>query len=411
MATNTLVTTDLVAKIFTTAFINGQQLLASVDKQLDNGIFEDKGETVRIQRPIMYEATDGAEITVGQESSVQAGTVAVTLEFRKKVVFSLTTQQRTLDVPDLTKLLEPGALELVQKVETEIALAGAQGFYNFSGVPGTTPGDFLAVAKAKAILNKLGVPMGKERNAFFDPDATVELSDGLQTVFPDAIATKAIEAAKIGRYGGFTLFENQSLITHTVGNWGGTPLVNGADQNTEYVTNMNTGIQNLITDGWDPNITGLLKKGDVITINGVKSVNRRSRRANATLAQFVLPADVNSDGGGNAIIPISPPIIIDGAYRTVDVAPANDIGINVITGAANSQHVQNLAFDPNAITVAFAKLVLPEDGTKASRKDFQGMSLRVTNKWNDTSDKNRWRADILFAVKVQNPGFGVRITG
>lgn len=74
----------------------------------------------------------------------------------------------------------------------------------------------------------------------------------------------------------------------------GTPLVNGASQ---------TGTS-IITDGWTPSQTGILKVGDFFKI-GYE-------------LKMVVSADVNSDGSGNATITFEPPI------RT---SPANDSAI------------------------------------------------------------------------------------
>lgn len=63
----------------------------------------------------------------------------------------------------------------------------------------------------------------------------------------------------------------------------GTPLVNGASQ---------TG-SSIITDGWTPSQTGILKAGDHISFGGeLKQVD----------------SDVNSDGSGNATITFTPDI-------------------------------------------------------------------------------------------------------
>lgn len=64
----------------------------------------------------------------------------------------------------------------------------------------------------------------------------------------------------------------------------GTPLIQGGGQ---------VG-QELITDGWTPSITNILRKGDFIQI---------------ATRLFVILQDVNSDGSGNATLDIWPKII------------------------------------------------------------------------------------------------------
>lgn len=53
----------------------------------------------------------------------------------------------------------------------------------------------------------------------------------------------------------------------------------------------------LMTDGWTPSITGILKEGDYVAFTG------GTRRE-----LHMVVADVNSDGGGSATLSIEPPI-------------------------------------------------------------------------------------------------------
>ena len=70
----------------------------------------------------------------------------------------------------------------------------------------------------------------------------------------------------------------------------GTPLVNGASQ---------TGTS-LVTDGWTASQTGILKAGDIFKLAGLNQV-------------FDITADVNSNGSGQATLPISPPLWAGGS--------------------------------------------------------------------------------------------------
>ena len=86
-----------------------------------------------------------------------------------------------------------------------------------------------------------------------------------------------------GQYGTFLLGDFSSAAPRGVGT--GTPLVNGASQ---------TGDE-LVTDGWTADTTGILKAGDWIQL-GFGSTTRLHK---------VLD-DVDSDGSGNATINIFP---------------------------------------------------------------------------------------------------------
>jgi hypothetical protein len=316
-----------------------------------------------------------------------------------------------LSVEDFTeRYVNPAAAELAQQVESSIADAYKQ-IGNFVGTPGTAPSTFLEVGAAAKVLTKLGVPMDKRWCAFYDEDASLALADGLKAVFPSKIATKAIEEASIGRYSKFELYENQSLKLHTVGVATGTPLVNGASQNTTYAASGDAWSQTLNTDGWTNDTADILKAGDVITIAGVNSVNRKTRVDTGDLQTFVVTADAAAGATtGPAALTISPPIITSGPYQTCAAAPADGAAITVKTGSGGASHKQNMAWHENAITLAMAPLDLPTDGATASRESFGNVSIRAVRQYDIINDKTIYRFDILYGVKAQNPDFAVRTT-
>ncbi len=405
---NNFKNTKLVTRMLLKEFMNSLQMGAKVDRQLDDK-FRKVGATIDVRRPVMFLATDGAVIS--SNDAVEERAATVTLDQRKKVSFAISSQDLTLSVEDFNeRYVQPAAAELAQAVETAIGGAYTQ-IGNFVGTPGTVPSTFLEVGAAAKVLTKLGTPMNVRWCAFYDEDASLALADGLKSVFPKEIAAKAIEEASIGRYSKFELYENQSLAIHTVGVATGTPLVNGAAQETTYAASGDAWSQTLATDGWTNSTTGILKAGDVITISGVNSVNRRTRQDTGDLQTFTVLADVDSGATtGPASLVISPPMIISGPYQTVTAAPADGAAITVKTGAGGSSHKQNLAFHKNAITLAMAPLDLPEDGATASRESFGGISIRAVRQYDINSDETVYRFDILFGVKAQNPDFAVRTT-
>lgn len=405
---NNFKNTSLVTRLMLKAFMNSLQMGAKVDRQLDDK-FRKVGDTINVRRPIMFVATDGASISSQQD--VEERSAAMTLSFRKKVNFAITSQDLTLKVEDfLERYVNPAAAELAQAVETEIGAVYKQ-IGNFVGTPGTAPSTFLEVGEAAKVLSKLGVPMDIRWSAFYDEDASLALADGLKGVFPSQIAVRAIEEASIGRYSKFELFENQSLAIHTVGVNTGTPLVIGAAQNTTYAASGDAWEQALLTDGWTNDITDILLEGDVITIAGVNAVNRKTRLDTGDLQTFVVRADATSGAStGPATLTISPPIITSGPYQTVTAAPADDAVITVKTGTGATSHKQNMAWHKNAITLAMAPLDLPTDGASASRESFGGISIRSVRQYDITEDETIYRFDILFGVDALNPDFAVRTT-
>jgi hypothetical protein len=405
---NNFKNTSLVTKIAVKEFLNALVMGQKVDRQLDSQ-FQKVGASIQVRRPVMFEASSGA--TLGAASDVEERAATVVLDQRQKVHFEITSQDMTLEVDDMTeRYIRPAMEELAQKVETDLGDV-YKNIGNFIGTPGTTPATFLTVAETGAVLSKLGVPM-QDRSLFVNADAAVTLANGLQNVFPENIARKAIEEASVGRYGRFDIFESNSLATHTVGVNTGTPLVDGASQETTYAVSGDSWTQSLVTNGWTNDTAGILLAGDVFTIAGVFAVNRRTRVSTGDLQTFVVTADAASGAStGPSTMTISPPIIIDGPYQTVTNAPANDAAIVVLTGTGGTSHPQNLGFHKNAITLAMAPLDLPVDGATSARESFKGISIRAVRQYDVINDKTVFRFDILYGIKAQNPDFAVRLTG
>jgi len=96
------------------------------------------------------------------------------------------------------------------------------------------------------------------------------------------------------------------------GTGGGTPLINGASQ---------TGIS-INTDGWTATVTNVVRAGDVIRISGLSPL-------------YLITSDSNSNGAGQSVITIDPPIVTGSS--PADNAPITRTGciINVYIAAVN----------------------------------------------------------------------------
>lgn len=106
-------------------------------------------------------------------------------------------------------------------------------------------------------------------------------------------------AAQQGAYEAFAFIHPSKKVPRGVAT--GTPVVNGASQ-------VGT---SLATSGWTPNITGIMKAGDLIGIAGQTKV-------------YMMTEDANSGATGLATLVVSPPIMqspANGAALTVTNVP------------------------------------------------------------------------------------------
>lgn len=369
------------------------------------------GNTVNIRRPVQYEGVDDNIDITGVREDIQQATIPVTMDKTTTVPVQIGALERTFDFDRFSRdILKPAMVTMKDKIETHIASKYSD-FYHFTGTPGTVPSTFKSIGGMGAVLTDGAVP-NSGRVAFHGTDAALELADGLKNVYVSDKAKTAFEEAQIGRYGGFMNYETVYAPTHTVGNHGGTPQVNGAAQEVTYANSKQTWSQTLVTDGWTSNRTGVLKAGDVFTIADVNAVNPVSRQSTGRLQTFVVKADADSGAStGPATLTISPPIITSGAYQTVDAAPADNAAITVVSGTANAQYKQSMLLHPQSIALVTRKLDIPSgSGVKTTTKSGNKVTVSCTEFVDGNTLAQTFRFDILFKAETVDPRFGGRLT-
>ncbi len=369
------------------------------------------GSSVNIRKPVKFYTADGAT-RVNQD--VEEANSAITVDKRKHVSWKFSTQDLTLTIDQYSeRYIKPAMITLAQTVD-----AGGAALYssvwNTVGTPGTTPANYAAWALAARRLTEMAVP-NSDRKAVANPAAFHTTAATLTTLNMPQAAMKAWESGEIGNLAGFQTYESVNVLNHTVGAHGGTPLVNGADQNTTYALSKTTNTQSLVTDGW-PNSTAVLKAGDVITLAGVYAVNpvpgegTTGKQVMPYLQQFVVTANATSSGGGAATLTIAPAIITSGPYQTVSAAPADNAAITVL-GTASTAYPQNLTFHKNAFALVTVPLEMPDGAAFKARETSDGLSVRVVKDYDIDNDEDVIRVDILYGWKAIYPDLACRLTG
>ena len=373
--------------------------------------FTTVGNTINIRRPVQYAGIDDNLDITGVREDIQQATVPITMDKTFTIPVQIGALERTFDFDRFSKdILAPAMVKMKDRIETHIA-SKYEDFYHFTGTPGTVPSTFLALGKMGAVLTDGAVPQSG-RLGFHGTEASLALADGLKGVFVQSKAKTAFEEAEIGRYAGFTNYETPYAPTHTVGALGGTPLVNGGTQSVTYAASKQTYSQTLVTNGWTNSVTGVLLKGDVITIAGVFAVNPVSRVSTGRLQTFVVKANANSGAStGPATITISPPMIISGAYQTVTAAPADDAVITVVSGAANTSYKQSLLLHPQSIALVTRKLDIPSGaGVKTTTKSGNKVVVSCTEFVDGNTLAQTYRFDILYKAVTVDARLGGRLT-
>lgn len=404
-AANTLLTISMITKEALRILENNLAFTKRVNRQYDEKFAIEGakiGYTVNARKPVRYIVTTGQALQLQDATETS---VPVTLTTQDHVDFQFSSADLALSVDDFSnRFLKPAVSALANKIDSN-GLKLYHQIYNAVGTPGTTPNALLVYLMAGVALDNSAAPMDGMRSLVITPKMQATMVDALKGLFQQAtaIANQYIKGT-MGTAGGFEWAMDQNCPTHTVGALGGVPLTNGAGQ---------VGAS-LITDGWTAAAATRLKKGDVITVDGVFGVNPQSRESTGELQQFTVTADAASDGAGNMTIPISPAIVIAGPYQTVTGAPADGAAILTFGHAsnfANKVSPQGVAFHRDAFTLVTADLPVPNGVDKASRiSDKQlGISLRMVRDYDINTDQWPCRIDVLYGWATLRPELACRV--
>ena len=365
------------------------------------------GDTISIRRPADFTVRSGAALST---QDVIEGKTTLTIDQQIGVDFKFASSELTLQIGELSeRVMKPAMSSIINYMTNDLLTQMYRSTYNWVGTPGNTVDSFADFAKAPERLDLMSVPQDG-RAAAFSPTDYWGMVGSQTALYVNNIAGDAFRRGEMGMIGGVDTLMSQVVPTHTVGPLGGTPLVNGAAQNVTYDTAKNTWSQSLITDGWTAAAANRLKAGDVFTIANVFMVNPKTKASTGVLQQFVVNADVSSDGTGNLTANISPPIITSGPHQTVNAAPADNAALTIV-GSASTAYRQNLVFHKNAMALAMVPMEMPQAAYNGARESYKGMSVRVIPGYNISTDESTWRLDLLYGRKMIDPRLATRLSG
>jgi hypothetical protein len=390
-------------------------------KESWNGQYK-PGTTVRARAPVQFTHRSGETASV---QDITERYVDVALQPLLGLDFQVGSTELATSIGNDGKVdkafkeryLKPAGLKLAAMLDWNVGVIMKNGAHQLVGTPGTPPSSITDILQAQVPLDRMSVPRDGQRIAAIEPGANASVVAGLATLFNDQKMLGDQYKTGVMKTGlGLDFAMSQNVPAHTVGGLGGTPLVNGASQgttNSGATDNPWASTTSLVTDGWTAAAANRLKQGDVINIANVYSVNPETKQSTGVLQDFVVTADVASDGSGNATVVISPAIIAGGAYQNVTTRPADNAAITVRTGSASTTYTNNLIWHKDAVTFVSPKQELPggmDMAYQASLADEGGISLRFVRGYDITNNKFVSRFDILWGAAVTLPNFIVRRT-
>ena len=402
---NTVLTLSMITRRALSILKNNLKVASQVSRTYDSsfGVSGGKiGATLNIRHPARFTIQNGPAIT--PQDYIETST-PLTIQYQPVVPVQFTSAERALSLDDYSqRVLEPAIATLANEIDRKVCEL-YPAIWNSVLIDTGATDFFKPYLDAGALLDENATPRDRFRSVVIGPRQQASVVNNLKGLFQSSeqIANQ-YEDGTMGLAAGWRWSMDQNLAAHTTGARGGTPVVNVAGQ---------TGAT-LNTRGWTAAAAPRLKKGDVFTIGtgvtGVYSVNPQNKQSTGQLQQFVVTADVSSDVGGLAPVPIQPSIVVTGAYQTVTNTAA-DGAVLTLLGTANTAYVQGLAFHRDAFALATVDLDLPSQSAEASRaSDPQlGISLRIARQWEVRSDQWVTRAECLHGESVPRPEWCVRI--
>lgn len=392
---NSLLTINMITREAVRLFMNSNEFIQNIDMQYDDNFAKTGakiGTTLRIRLPNDFTVRTGPAASI-QDTAEQSTTL--TLATQKGVDVSYSSVDRAMSLDDFSRrVLAPMVNNLAGAVAADVMSGVESGVANWVGntdgslnLSSPTAATFLS---AGALLDLNSAPR-KNRKMILDPLTMARTVSTLSGLFnPQRAISSQYETGQMQEALGFDWFMDQTVLKHTTASYSGsgTPAnicttVSGANQ---------TGLTLTVAA-----ITGGLAQGDIITIENVNAVNRVTKQTTGQTRQFVVTSAVATGGTSIPIYPAIVPAVGGQAvqYQTVDSSPANGANVHVVT-LSGVVYRKNIAYCPEAVTLATADLELPKGVHEAAREQFDGVSMRMISAYNIATDQFVTRLDVLY---------------
>jgi len=356
------------------------------------------GTSLNIRMPAKYSVRTGAALST-QDHIERSTPLQVTSQYGVDVSF--TSVELTMDLDDFSeRIIEPAMAQLAAKIEGDCFSAAYKLVNNYTNATTNALLTYKNFQKGGAnITNQLG-PLS-QRSACLSPDSQVEFNDAVKGLFQSQEnIRRQYREGLMGRTGGFDVYENTLVPSHTTGTLAGSPVTNGVALGVSSTDNVWASGTDLSVDGATSTTT--LKAGDIITIANVYDVHPETKVTRGKLKTFVVQSDVTLTTAATAYTVSVKPGLIYGsgnAYQNCALSGASDTDGNAVTliGAVGSAFGQDLQFHKDAFVFATADLEdVSKYGAWGARAQKDGISMRIARQYAIGTDTVPCRIDVLW---------------
>ena len=386
--------------------------LSSINREYDDKFAKTGakiGSTLNIRMPSKYTVRTGA--TLSPQDHVERST-PLTVTSQIGVDVSFTSVDLTMSMDDFSsRFIQPAMAQLGAYLESDTLTRAYKLVPNYTGTTSTQM-TFKQFQQGGQSLTENLAPTG-QRTSLLNPASVVEFMDATKGLFSNPANLNAqFREGMLGRTGGFDVFEDTFLPSHTRGTFAGSPLTTGAALGTSATTNVWVSSSTIDIDTATSATT--LLAGDIITISGVYDVHPESKANTGRLKKFVVQSDVTLTTLANAYTVTVRPGLIYGtgnAYKNAVLSGVANTDNNTVTafGVASTAYGQNLQFHKDAFVFGTADLVdVTEFGAWGARDSMDGISMRIAKQYAISSDTVPCRIDVLYGFGELYPELAAR---
>lgn len=398
--TQTILNIDQLTNESLMQFENSLELGGIADKQYEDYFAKTGakiGDTLRVREPVRMVGQDGRALVV---NTITEKSKNLTVATQKHVAWPFNSSDMALTLDDYSnRYIKPAVAELASLVD----LAGHAKFtecYNHVGTPGTDPNSMLTWLQAKQKLNQYSVPKDGRLTALVNEGGEVSTVDALKGLFQSASnVDKQYKDGEMGQGMGLKFKMTQNIPKFTSGTATALGTVNGT------VTSGTSIVLQTVTSG------GTIPAGTVFDVADCYAFNLKTRVTSGKLQQFVVTT-LATAVGTDATVVVSPEIITTGNYQNMTTAGVvTGKAVTLRSGSTSSTvYSQNLVLHPSAIQLVTADLPMVS-APKISRKNGNGLSIRLLQTYDVQSDQEIFRMDILFGWALLRPEWMCRVAG
>lgn len=356
------------------------------------------GATVGLRLPQRWVTNKGQGLQV---QGINDTIVYVTITDQANIGWSWSSIAGTLEIQDAyERFVNPAGAQMSNTWDKDGLARLYQDVYQAQGTPGTVPVSNATYYNLGVDLDNSAVPRDS-RNMVVNSIMGAAIANANVTLFgPRRTIDEAFEESMFSSdaLDWKEWWKDVNVFPHTYGTRSVDGLVNGANQ---------TGAT-LATNTWT---TATVNRGDVFTLGsgttGTYAVNPQSYQSTTNLQRFVVTTPTSDAAGAMATLPISPSIIITGAYQTVVASPSNAATVNVL-GASGAISPQGLGFHKQAFVMASAPPVMPNQGKAKIVKRGQ-LAIRVWEGSDIMSDQHPTRMDSFYGFRTLRADWAGRV--